>query len=243
MTVGLELSASALAALRATLVGLDPAVRESVARDWARAAQFEHASIASFSRFSLELLAVGAPPELVEGAHRAALDEIRHARLSFALASVYVGTPLGPGPLPIEPALFTAFELTSAACSTVAEGCVAETLAAVEAEAAEAAAEPAAVKQVLAIIARDEAEHAALAARFVRWAVELGGSETRSAVEAAFRSAIARCHAESASSGVFDAELARHGRLVGPRRKTLRDRALEEVIAPLAREICRPSIM
>jgi hypothetical protein len=37
-------------------------------------ALFQHASVASFARFSLELLALGAPPDLVAAAHAAALD-------------------------------------------------------------------------------------------------------------------------------------------------------------------------
>lgn len=47
---------------------------------WSLAAQQEHASIASFSKFSLELMAVGAPAALLVRAHEAALDEINHAR-------------------------------------------------------------------------------------------------------------------------------------------------------------------
>jgi hypothetical protein len=47
----------------------------------------------------LELLALGAPAELVEKAHVAALDEIEHARICFALASAYGGERYGPGPL------------------------------------------------------------------------------------------------------------------------------------------------
>jgi hypothetical protein len=65
-------------------------------------ALLEHASVASFARFSLQLMAAGAPASLVEAAHRAALDEIEHARLTFRLASRYEGRALGPGPLPVD---------------------------------------------------------------------------------------------------------------------------------------------
>ena len=60
--------------------------RRARGRAWTADALLEHASVASFSRLSLALLAVGAPADLVALAHRAALDEIRHARLCFALA-------------------------------------------------------------------------------------------------------------------------------------------------------------
>src|SRR5688572_15410358 len=41
---------------------------------WARAGAGEHASIAAFARLALQLLGHGAPSELLEGVHRAALD-------------------------------------------------------------------------------------------------------------------------------------------------------------------------
>jgi hypothetical protein len=47
----------------------------------------------------LHLAALGAPASLVELAHLAALDEIRHARRCFALASAYAGRVWTPGPI------------------------------------------------------------------------------------------------------------------------------------------------
>lgn len=67
--------------------GLGPAERSALASRWLDSALLEHASIASFARFSLHLLAVGAPPELLERTQRAALDEIEHARLAFAIVA------------------------------------------------------------------------------------------------------------------------------------------------------------
>src|SRR5262245_889099 len=60
---------------------VDPTTRAALAAAWLRDAQMEHASIASFARFTLELLAVGAPAELVADSQRASLDEIEHARM------------------------------------------------------------------------------------------------------------------------------------------------------------------
>ena len=61
--------------LKSRCDALPDAARRAIAQHWTRAAQMEHASVAAFSRFSLQLLAVGAPPSLLEDAHRAALDE------------------------------------------------------------------------------------------------------------------------------------------------------------------------
>jgi hypothetical protein len=91
--------------------------------DWLQSALFEHASIASFARLALDLMAFGAPPDLIEDAHRAALDEIRHARICFGLA----GGKEGPGPLVTPPGVTSLAELVR---ETIREGCVNETLAA-----------------------------------------------------------------------------------------------------------------
>lgn len=161
--------------------GVDPARAER----WARVALAEHASVASFARFALELLAFGAPAELVAGAHAAALDEVRHARLAFGLVGRHAGVSVGPGPLPLTDFTFSA-DLAAFAAATAAEGCVAETLSALQvAEARDRSTDPA-EREVLAVLARDEARHAALAWQTLRWATEQGGDPVRRAVAAVF---------------------------------------------------------
>jgi hypothetical protein len=141
----------------------------------------EHASVASFSRLALELLALGAPPDLVDDAHAAARDEVRHARLTFGLASAGVG--VGPGPLPLAD-LTLAADLVSLAVATAREGCVAETISALQV--AEASPADDAERAVLAVLARDEARHAAFAWRVLRWAIDAGGEPVRAAVAEVF---------------------------------------------------------
>jgi hypothetical protein len=68
-----------------------PALRQRAAARWLEIARQEHASVAAFARVSLELMAVGAPPHLLEGCHRAALDEVGHARLALDLARALGG--------------------------------------------------------------------------------------------------------------------------------------------------------
>ena len=58
---------------------LNDTMRAQVAAWWADAGEHEHASIASFSRFLLDLMALGAPRELVVGTTQAIDDEVRHA--------------------------------------------------------------------------------------------------------------------------------------------------------------------
>jgi hypothetical protein len=131
----------------------------------------EHASIAAFARFALQLLSVGAPPELLSATNAAMVDETLHARLAFGLASVYRGHALGPAALDCTDAL-GACDLESIVMGTLQEGCIGETLAALDAKRALERCQDPAVAGVLEIIVRDETRHAELAWKFVQWAVE-----------------------------------------------------------------------
>lgn len=151
--------------------GLSRSERAAATEHWTRMGQMEHASIAAFARFSLQLLALGAPPELVEGCTAALADETAHAKLCFALASCYAGHDIGPGPLDISNSLTTP-TLAGVVDLVLAEGCFGETSAALEAlELADAATDPVIV-EAYSRIARDEQRHAELAFRFVCWALE-----------------------------------------------------------------------
>lgn len=148
----------------------------AAAAHWARVGLMEHASIAAFARFTLHLLALGAPPELVRESQEALGDETQHARLAFGLASAFAGEAVGPGPLAIDGAL-DRFELRDFVATLIREGCIGETVAAVEArEALEHATDPA-VRAVLEAIACDELRHAALAWRTLGWVVASGRAD------------------------------------------------------------------
>ena len=148
--------------IRPDISSLSPEARGALAAAWASSARSEHASVPAFSRLSLSLVSLGAPAHLVEAAHRAALEEIEHARLSFALAEAYALTPMGPGPL-VELATAGAVTVTSRADlarESLVDGCLLEGAAAAYAQVALARASDPAVRAALAIIARDEASHA-----------------------------------------------------------------------------------
>ena len=68
-----ETAEHGLDSLREAVRDLPPRLRLQIADRWLEAALDEHASIAAFSRFSLHLMAVGAPPDLIAAAHEAAL--------------------------------------------------------------------------------------------------------------------------------------------------------------------------
>jgi hypothetical protein len=185
---------------RATLAGL-----------WLISARMEHASIAAFSQLSLHLAALGASSELVERTHIAALDEIRHARRCYAIASAFAGKTLTAGRIaelatpdatPIDPIRL--------ASGTLVDGCVAEGVAADIARTASTVATDPVVRDALAMIARDEETHAELAWSVLAWCLELRG------VRRAVAARVARLDDELAPKlpdlgGFSAAGLAAHG--------------------------------
>jgi len=150
-----------------------PALLEQAANEWLADAAMEHASVASFGRVALELMALGAPADLLERSYKAALDEIRHAKTCLAVAVACGASPVEPGGLPLCPPREP--DLARFAADTFVEGCVGETTAALVMERAAAGASDPKLRDALAQIARDESKHAALAWRTVAWAVERGG--------------------------------------------------------------------
>jgi hypothetical protein len=215
-----------------TVAELDPRTRAALADAWARDARYEHASVASFARLALELLAVGAPPELLRDAQQAMGDEIRHAERCFALASAYAGSPMGPGPLPFDGALPRA-SLEEMAAAAVREGCIGETIAAIAAAEARDLARDPAVRAALDVIATDEAEHAAMSWRLCAWAYRTGGADVRAAIANAFASAL-DLPAEEAPEGIDADAFRAHGRLLPSEARESAERALAEVVRPSA---------
>ena len=145
--------------------------RELVAQAWIEMGLAEHASVASFARFILELLALGAPASLVSAAIEAMKDEVEHARLCFGVAKHWSGKPVGPGRLDISSVLEDDVSHERIVHSTIVEGCVGETIATRVASAAHELTEDDQIRAVLARIAADEGRHAELAWRFVSWAL------------------------------------------------------------------------
>ncbi|MDP2340357.1 MAG: hypothetical protein Q8O67_05325 [Deltaproteobacteria bacterium] len=138
------------------------------ARQWVTQGLFEHASVASFARSTLELMAHGAPLELIRRTAQAALDEVRHAEQCFAIARRLDDVDVVIGPLEaLAPRSGTLRELAE---RTRSEAAIPESLFAAEALAAAERCDDDVIRAVLLEQARDEAEHAALAWDIVRWA-------------------------------------------------------------------------
>lgn len=231
---------SANAMILPRLDDLSLAVRARLAEAWTRDGLLEHASVASFGRFALELLAVGAPPELVELAHLAALDEVRHARLCLGLAGAYAGAAVTPAPFPFGGSVEISSDLASIAARAAREGCIGETIAAAQAAEQHAGATDPAVRAVLAGIVEDETRHAELAFRTVAWAVRQGGAPVRAAV-AAVLAEIEHAEVAAVPREPWAEILAAHGRLDAATQRALAARALDEVVRPCVRALLGPA--
>jgi hypothetical protein len=146
--------------------------REALATAWRAMAATETASVAAFASFAQQLLALGAPSRFVEDAHRDAIDEVAHARVCYGIAARLDGHARGPAPFPA--AAWPpdhAPSLLRLARDTLRDGCVfegasarvAEELAALDGGCAE-------TRRALAVVAVDEARHAAHAWEVLAWA-------------------------------------------------------------------------
>ncbi len=234
--------------LRPDVNNLAPTERAAMARRWSRIGQLEHASVASFARFALQLLSLGAPPELVEQTTSAMADESLHARLAFGLASAYAGSPVGPGNLDVGGAMASS-DVVTIVRTLIHEGCVGETLAAVLArEERERTTDPV-VRGVLDRIIADESEHALLAWRALGWLVEKSGSPAEAAATlkaemAALASEVrASREVRAAREGAGleaspeDGDGGAAGALTGSEMASLRVLVLETVVLPSARAL------
>ena len=211
-------------------LALDATTRQALAAHWAEMALMEHASVAAFSRFVLELLSLGAPSELVFDAQRALGDEIAHAELCFGLASAYAGTRVAPGPLSLDGALAPRSRV-QIGLNAFLEACLGEAQAVAEARSALEQSRDPEVRRVLSRIVGDEARHAELGFRFVQWLLENVPAAERAELSAGIAQAIdvALMAESSFSCGVHAPE---HGLLSQSERAKARRSALLEVCIP-----------
>ena len=202
-------------------------LRHRIGRAWRDAALAEHASSVALARFVMELLAIGAPLELVGAAQHAIADETMHAQLAFGLARAYLGETVEPETTSPQHA---ARGIAAIVHEAIVDGCIGKTIAVARAEHALALVEDPAVRRVLAVIARDEARHAALAWRFVAWALH-EHPELREPALATFD----RAPTAAATAADPDAaSLRAHGIVPPDDARTLAAIAFDDVVRPCA---------
>lgn len=206
--------------------GLDAATRQALEALWLHDAQKEHASVPAFSRIGWLLAAVGAPAELLAWAHRAALQEVDHARLCFALAAGYGGRTHSVQPMPelLDGIGVNLNVIHVLARESILDGCQLEDFNAdVAHECALQCQEPA-TGQVLKQIAHEERSHAEFSWSLLAWLLAEHTAEVRSVMQRALIEMhnMARPTAVVQSSLEFvqaadEDQLLRHGRIADGR--------------------------
>lgn len=155
---------------------------------WAAVARMEAVSVGSFLRLARELEAHGAPRAMVEGAARAAREELRHAQLTATIAA-----QLGAALPEVPEVSLEVRALDEVALENEVEGCVRERWSAA------IVAHQAAGAPQLTPIARDEAGHAHLSEQVSSWARSSLGSAGSRRLTAAGDEARAQLLAELAA--------------------------------------------
>jgi hypothetical protein len=150
----------------------------------AACAYLEEVSVHAFARLAIELESFNAPRDLVLAARRARDDELRHARSTTDLARQF-----GAEPRRATRPEFTRRSLFEVALENAVEGCIRESYGAAVAlvRSAKATAQP--VRAALAVIGRDECEHAELSWRIAAWAAPLLTADERAQISAKMRDA------------------------------------------------------
>jgi hypothetical protein len=157
----------------------------------AEVAELEAASITAFAQLSRELVLHAAPRSLVRASMAARRDEIRHARVTAALARRWGGRPRAPAITPQAPRA-----LVDIAIDNAIEGCIRETFGAASAHVMAKQAQDPTMRRVMARIAVDETRHAALSWSLAGWMDARLGVEQRREVARRRRDALERLEGE-----------------------------------------------
>jgi hypothetical protein len=216
---------------------LDEPTRHALAALWLHDAQKEHASVPAFSRISWQLAAAGAPANLLAWSHRAALEEIEHARACFALAAGYEGRSHTVEPMPdllLDGLQVRGNVLEVMAKESLGDGCQLEDFNAdVAAACADVCQEPV-TRAVLERIAVEERSHAEFSWALLDWLL----ARDRATVQPVLEQTLAGLHRYRRPTAVSfrlkrlvgradPAQLLRHGRLPDARWAELWQQRLE----------------
>ncbi len=173
-------------------IAIEDAARAGLAARWRENARTEHASVGAFAVLTMDLLALGAPPELLASAHRDGLDEIRHTQMCLGLAAAIDGVDLSPAPFPESRRARAlprtrVLALARLAVDSLVDGVLHEGVSARTLARLARLAESSAIRETLAALAADEGRHAAHAWHVVQWCVREGGEPVLQALRGAAR--------------------------------------------------------
>jgi len=171
---------------------LDAGMRAELARIWGERIPTEYRSITGFSTLSFDLIAAGAPVDLVAVCHRVCIDELRHTELAVRMVEVYGGhQPELPREISSLPADESLTAVAQACRSAIVLSCLGETFACTElAMLRERAVDPV-VRGVLTVFLADEIVHARIGWAYLAHAFKTADAVTRRSVAEAIPTYVA----------------------------------------------------
>jgi len=159
---------------------LDADVRAELARIWGERIPTEYRSITGFSTFSFDLIAAGAPVDLVAVCHRVCIDELRHTELAVRMVETYGGKrPELPRDISNLPADSKLTAVAQACRSAILLSCLGETFACTELAMLRDRAEDPVVHGVLTVFLSDEIVHARIGWAYIAHAFKSADPTTK----------------------------------------------------------------
>src|SRR5688500_4568458 len=161
---------------QSTAAELSGPERQRLAATWTRRSAAEYLAVSTFAVLAIDLVAAGAPADVLSLCMRAGIDEVRHAELCLRMIEIYGGKRVMPPPgmsyLPDDP---EAPKLHQALANTMLVSCVSETYATTVLSATRDLTTDPTAQAVLTAILSDEVMHARLGWSYMRHAIEAGG--------------------------------------------------------------------
>ncbi len=221
----------------ATTAGaLTDAERERLAATWTRRAAAEYLAVSTFSVLAIDLVAAGAPADILSLCLRAGIDEVRHAELCLRMIEIYGGKQILPPPgmssLPDDP---TRPRLLQALANTMLVSCVSETYATTILSATRDLTVDPVAEAVLTSIYSDEVMHARLGWSYLRYALDRGGPSAIAAAAAmvpiALRGVANVVERERPTGEVTD-RVREHGLMTAAEEREIFSSCVREVLVP-----------
>jgi len=153
--------------------GLDEDTCAALEALWLQNARGEYAGIPAFSRISIQLASLGAPAKLIQWSHKAAMDEIKHTSLCFAMAEGYGKRAYKVKPMPelLDIELKSKTNIIQVLIEeSVVDGCLLEMFFSDVASESARECNDLVVKKVFEQIAEDEKSHADFSWEILKWA-------------------------------------------------------------------------
>lgn len=219
-----------------TAAALAPAERGRLAETWTRRAAAEYLAVSTFAVLAIDLVAAGAPADVLSLAMRAGIDEVRHAELCLRMVEIYGGRRIQPPPgmssLPDDP---ERPKLHQAVANTMLVSCVSETYATTVLTATRDLTTDPVAHAVLTSIYSDEVMHARLGWSYLRYALERGGQGVIDAAAAMVPVAlrgVANVVERERPVGEVTAAVRGHGLMTPAEERVIYSSCVREVLVP-----------